>query len=157
MVTHYYSSEYLKPMLSSAAAFVAPGTSGRCSPLGIPLLMSVQVTIAGFLRSSPTSGSVLTAWSLLGTLSLSLSLSAPPPSLFFFSLSQNKQINIKKKVWGHWVAQSGKHPTLALIVRKFEPHIGLCADSMEPAWNPLSPSLSAPPLLMLSLFLKINK
>ena len=40
---------------------------------------------------------------------------------------------------------------------EFEPCIGLCADSMEPAWDSLSPSLSSPPLLSLSLSLKINK
>ena len=51
---------------------------------------------------------------------------------------------------------SGHH----LAVCKIKPHIGLCADSKEPAWYALSPSLfatpflSAPPLLMLSLFLK---
>ena len=33
------------------------------------------------------------------------------------------------------------------------PHVGLCADSTEPAWNSLFPSLSAPPLLALSLCL----
>ena len=60
---------------------------------------------------------------------------------------------------GAWVAQSVEQPTLglgsghALSVRDFEPHVtwGLCADSAEPAWDSLSPSLSAPPLL--SLFL----
>ena len=46
-----------------------------------------------------------------------------------------------------------KHPTLDfrsghdLTVCEFEPPIGLCADSLEPAWDPLSPSISAPPLL----------
>ena len=50
-----------------------------------------------------------------------------------------------------------KRPTLRFssghdfTVREFEPRIGLCADSMEPAWD----SLSGPCLLSLSL--KINK
>ena len=58
---------------------------------------------------------------------------------------------------GVWVAQSAKHPTLDfgsghdLIVREFEPHIRLCTDGAEPAWDSLSLSLSAPPLLALSL------
>ena len=45
-----------------------------------------------------------------------------------------------------WVA---KHPILDfssghdLTVSEFEPHVGLCADSVEPAWD-LSPSLPAP-------------
>ena len=37
-----------------------------------------------------------------------------------------------------------------LQVRGIEPHVRLCADSVEPAWDSLS-SLSAPPLLMLPL------
>ena len=50
-----------------------------------------------------------------------------------------------------------KHPTLDfssghdLAVREFEPGFGLYADSVEPAWDPLSPCLSAPPLLVLVL------
>ena len=62
---------------------------------------------------------------------------------------------------GAWVAQLVTHPTFDfgsghdLTVCGFEPHIGLCSDSTEPARDPLSPSLSAPPLLVLSL--KINK
>ena len=35
-----------------------------------------------------------------------------------------------------------------LTVGGFEPHIGLCADSKEPAWDSLSPSLSGMPSLM---------
>ena len=42
-----------------------------------------------------------------------------------------------------------------LTVRESESRIGLCADSLEPAWDSLSLPLSDPPLLMLSL--KINK
>ena len=44
-----------------------------------------------------------------------------------------------------------------LTVREFEPHFRLCADSVEPAWDSRSPSLSAPPMLVLSLSLKISK
>ena len=46
-----------------------------------------------------------------------------------------------------------EHPTLGfgsghgLMVRGFEPHVGLRADGLEPAWDSLS----------LSLSLKINK
>ena len=38
-----------------------------------------------------------------------------------------------------------------LTVHEFEPHIGLCTDSTDPASDSLSPSHSAPALLMLSL------
>ena len=62
------------------------------------------------------------------------------------------------------MAQSVKGPTLDLgssrdlMVHEFEPHIGLCIDSAEPAWDSLSPALSFPapsPLVLHSL--KINK
>ena len=48
---------------------------------------------------------------------------------------------------GTWVAQSVKHLTLDfgsghdLMVCEFEPCVRLCADSEEPAWDSLSPSL----------------
>ena len=44
-----------------------------------------------------------------------------------------------------------------LMVHEFEPFIGLCADSVEPAWDSVSRSLSAPPLLMLSLSLSLSQ
>ena len=49
---------------------------------------------------------------------------------------------------GTWVAQSVEHPALDfgsghdLTVCGAEPHVGLCADSAEPAWDSLPPSLS---------------
>ena len=59
--------------------------------------------------------------------------------------------------WGAWVAQSAERATLDfgsghdLVVRGIEPLIGLCADSVEPAWDSLSPSLSLRLLHSLSL------
>ena len=46
-----------------------------------------------------------------------------------------------------------------LGVHEFEPHVRLYADISEPgiASDSMSPSLPAPPLLTLSLSLKINK
>ena len=44
-----------------------------------------------------------------------------------------------------------------LIVREFEVRIGLCADSVDPAWDSLSSSLSAPPVCSLSLSLSLSK
>ena len=61
-------------------------------------------------------------------------------------------MNKKLIIMGTWVAQSVKRATLGfgsgrdLMAHEFEPHIGLHADSMEPAWDSLSPSLSDPPL-----------
>ena len=39
-------------------------------------------------------------------------------------------------------------------VHEMEPHVGLCTDSEEPAWDSLS--FSAPPLLALSLSLSLS-
>ena len=64
---------------------------------------------------------------------------------------------------GTWVAQSVKRPTLGfgsghdLTVHEFKPCIGLCADSMESARDPLLPSLSAPPLHTQACALSLSK
>ena len=75
----------------------------------------------------------------------------------------------KTVIWGAWVVQSVKRPTLDFssghdhTVHGIERCVGLGADSAGPAWDPRSPSLSAPPLLTsahtlcLALSLKINK
>ena len=63
------------------------------------------------------------------------------------------------------MAQSVKHPTLDfhsghdLSVHEFQPLDRFCADSAQPAWDSLSPFLSAPPVLVCSLplSLKTNK
>ena len=60
----------------------------------------------------------------------------------------------KSLSWGTWVTQSVKQPTLDfsssndLTVCEFEPHIELCADITEPAWDSVSLSLSALPHLL---------
>ena len=76
--------------------------------------------------------------------------------------------NNTQAVRGTWVAQSVKCPTLGfssghdLMVCETEPCIGLCAVSVEPAWDSLSRSLflSLFPFpahsLILSRCLKIN-
>ena len=57
------------------------------------------------------------------------------------------------------MARAVKRPTLDfgsghnLTVRGFEPRVGLCADSVEPAWD----SASASPLLLPSLSLSLTK
>ena len=62
--------------------------------------------------------------------------------------------------WGAWVAQSVKRPasTQVMILQYVgsSPTMGpvLTAQSLEPASDSVSPSLSAPPPLMLSLSLK---
>ena len=58
------------------------------------LLVSAQVMISQFMRSSPTSSSVLTVQNLLGI----LSLSPLPLRVLSLFLSQNKYINLKKDV-----------------------------------------------------------
>ena len=59
--------------------------------LSVQLLISGQVVISRFMSLSPTWGSVLTVWSLLGI--LSPSVSAPPPHVLFLSLSLSLKIN----------------------------------------------------------------
>ena len=63
---------------------------------------------------------------------------------------------------GTWVAQLVKHLTLGfdsghdLTVQEWKPCIGLCANSVDPAWDSLSPS--APhTACALSVFLSQNK
>ena len=62
---------------------------------------------------------------------------------------------------GAWVAQLVKHPSLDLssnhdlTVHRFKFCIGLCTDSVEPAWD--SVSLPFCPSPTCSLSLKINK
>ena len=59
------------------------------------------------------------------------------------------------------MAQAVKRPTLDyrsggdVTIRESEPHIGFCSSSVEPAWDSLPPSLSAPPPLSYALS-KIN-
>ena len=65
-----------------------------------------------------------------------------------------KLLNIPPQ--GTWAAQSVKHLTIGfssghdLTVLEFKPHIGLCADSVEPAWDSLSPLSLCPSHLALS-------
>ena len=69
-------------------------TRGTCvAQLSIWLLISAQVMISRFVRLSPTSGSALTVWSLLGILSLPLSL----PSPVHYLSKINKEALKKKK------------------------------------------------------------
>ena len=68
--------------------------------------------------------------------------------------------------WGAWVAQSVKNSTLGfgsghdLTVHEIEPSVRLLANSVEPTWDSLSPSLSLPacsPLPLLTLAFSQNK
>ena len=65
--------------------------------------------------------------------------------------------NEKLEYGGTWVAQSVEHPTLKfssghdLMACEMEPHVRLCTDSTEPAWDSLPLPLSASPLLTLAL------
>ena len=65
------------------------------------------------------------------------------------------EVTFLKTLRGTWVAQSLERPTPDFgsghdhLVCEFKPHVGLYADSAEPAWD----SLPAPPLLTFSLSL----
>ena len=83
--------------------------------------------------------------------------------LFFKNTSGDVSTLERGHASGAWVAQSVEHPTLDfgsghdLTVLVFEPGVRLSADGMEPAWTSLTPSLSAPPLLVLCLSLSLSK
>ena len=85
------------------------------SGLSIRLLVSAQVVISQVRSSCPTSGSVLTAWSLLGILDLPLSLPLPHSLACTLSLSKtNKQTFFKNQQLyiPHIVVASLGHPTM---------------------------------------------
>ena len=67
------------------------GVPGWLGQLNVWHLISAQFMISQFLGSSPASASALLAQSMIGILSLSPSLSAPP--LFMLSLSLSLKIN----------------------------------------------------------------
>ena len=75
----------------------------------------------------------------------------------------NRHVCFKCQERGVWVAQSVKRPTSAqLVISRFvgsSPASGsvLTARSLEPASDSVSPSLSAPPLLVLCLSLTLSK
>ena len=66
-------------------------------------------------------------------------------------------LKIIKELIGSGCPTHGFRSGHDLTVHDFEPYVRLCADRTEPAWDSLSPSLSAPTPLMLSVSLKINK
>ena len=72
------------------------------------------------------------------------------------------KIAIKTHKRGTWVAQSVKRPTLAQVMISWlvslSPTSGsvLSAQSLEPASDSVSPSLSTPPQLVLCLFLSLK-
>ena len=72
------------------------GAPGWLSPLSFQLLILAQVMISWFTSLSPTSGSVLAAWSLLGI--LCFPLSAPPYShVLSLSLSLTLALSLSEK------------------------------------------------------------
>ena len=84
---------------------------------------------------------------------------------YFFLKSISTLLLLLNKIlyyWGAWVAQSVERPTSAqIMISRFlssSPASGsvLTAQSLEPAWDSVSPLLSDPPLLMLCLSV-INK
>ena len=76
------------------------------------------------------------------------------PPLLTEPLGYLMGICILNVIWGAWVAQSVRRPTLGfssgpdLPVCEFEPHVGL--HTVEPAWDSLSLSLSLSLCLCLS-------
>ena len=77
-------------------------------------------------------------------------------SFFFFFFLTEVVLLSRSQCRGTWAAQSVKLSALDfgsghdLTVHEFEPHVGVCADSLESAWDSLSLFLPC------SLCLKIN-
>ena len=143
----------------------------------VKCLTSAPVTISRLSSLGPASRSLLSAQSPLGVLCPPLPLPLPARSL---SLSLSKISKHEKQqlpvcaqndpscsrnapTGGAWVAQSAERLTLAqVMISQFvgsSPASGslLTAQSLEPASDSVSPSLSAPPPLMLCLSLSPSK
>ena len=68
--------------------------------------------------------------------------------------NRSRRFCLPSKCTHRWGLGAGGHD---LTVPDFEPRVGLCADSVEPAWDSLFPALSVPPRLVLTLSLsKVN-
>ena len=118
-----------------------------------------QVMISRFVGSNPALGCVLTAQNL-ETASHPVSPSFSAPLLL---THKGNILSLKNKhLRGTWVAQSVKRPTLAQVMISLfvgsSPTLGsvLTAGSLEPASDSVSPSLSAPPPLMLCLSVSLS-
>ena len=98
----------------------SPGAPEWLSRLSARLLVSVQVMISWFMSSSPALGSVLTAWSLLGILSLPPSLSLPLP-LLAPSLSLSKEISKHKE------EEEQRSPPCSIVLGGLISHFPECA------------------------------
>ena len=94
------------------------------------------------------------------TRSVGFGIRSPLPFCASVSSSENDRLPVRIQDitrGGAWVAQPVKHGTLAqVMISRFvgsSPASGsvLTAQSPEPAWDSVSPSVSASPLLMLSL------
>ena len=72
------------------------------------------------------------------------------PSIMWVGLIPSVEDLNRINSWDAWVAQLVKYLTLDFgsghdpMFPEFEPHVRLCADSAEPAWDSLSPHLSLP-------------
>ena len=94
----------------SVKSVIVPVTRKLCNPWGCPgwlcqlsiqLSVSAQVVISQLVGSSPTRGSVLPVRSLLGILSLPLSLCSSLVHTRSLSLSQNKHFFKRRILYNH--------------------------------------------------------
>ena len=124
----------------------------KCFVSSFPICMSFISFPASLHLAGPL---VQRGRHLIGAIRVLFLISDRKFSLFYVDII----IAIIEIVLGHLVAQSVEHPTSApVMISRFmgsSPTLGsvLTAQSLEPASDSVSPSLSAPPLLMLCLFL----
>ena len=78
-------------------------------------------------------------------------------------VDKGRECHLHFKNWGAWVAQTVERLTLAQVMSSrfvgLNPVSGSVptARSLEPASDPVSPSPSAPPLLVYSAFLSLSQ
>ena len=126
------------------------GAPGWLSWLSIELWISAQVMISWFVGSSPASGCSLTVWSLVGILSLLLSLPLPPCLSLSLSLylKINNKTNFKKIKKDlsralHWIKHS--RSSLLWSFSLFEMQGSLSSQLfIFKTWEPLAPTEGLP-------------
>ena len=124
----------------------------------------VKEFLKGYIWKKPGTSLYLYRWlrrTVLRNRAFAYSSPATVPSSGSQASNSSK---IQSRIRGAWAAESVKHPTPDfgsghdLTVHGIEDCVSLCADSVEPGWDSLSPSLPAPPgLMLITLSLFQNK
>ena len=148
-----HDCNYISNLLTLSPSIISPGLGiTKVHMTGVSQLNYIHIQIHGTLCSPhDTCDYLLPQYS-----------PSPNKEILLKSLNHSKifyKISISWSTWLSTQFRSVKCPTLDfgsghdLMIREFQSHVGLCTDSVKPAWDSFSPSFSAPPLHSL----KINK